>query len=120
MAISRKHKAAIIRGLIVTKQKSHLLELDLKFAAKFADARDQAESSKRLSRQIDRLLGQAMDAWSGRGKTTVTNIKTANASLQRAIREIGKDIRTAQNIVKALGLVDDVVAIAAKLAAAAG
>jgi t-SNARE complex subunit (syntaxin) len=40
-----------------------------------------------------------------------------NASLEKSIDKINKDVETAQNVVKAIGFIDDAVAIAAKVAA---
>jgi hypothetical protein len=71
----------------------------------------------RLSREIDILIGQMMDEWLGDADRTMKDLTAVNAKLEAAVAEIKKQINVAQNVVKALGLLDDAVAIAKKAVA---
>ena len=110
--ISKNSKEEIIQGLLVTKQKAHALEVRLLLKGKQKDGKKVARKSKALSRKIDILLGQVMDEWQGQGNKIIKDIKSANADLQRSIAEIKRNVKTAQNIVKAIGLIDDAIVMA--------
>ena len=110
--ISKNSKEEIIQGLLVTKQKAHALEVRLLLKGKEEEGKKVARKSKALSRQIDILLGQVMDEWQGQGNKIIKDIKSANADLQKSIAEIKRNVKTAQNIVKAIGLIDDAIVMA--------
>ena len=116
MAISGQDKKKIIGHLQRTKQKANDLELSLLFEGKTDEANEVAEKAKDLSKQIDVLLGQAMAEWQGQGQAVIQEITKANTALQTSIRNIDKGIGRAQNLVKAFGLIDDAVALSAKIA----
>jgi len=106
-------KEELIQGLLVTKQRANILEVRLLLRGETGEeAKKVAEKSKALTRQIDKLLGQVMDEWQGQAAKIIKDIKTANAALQRSITNIRKKVQTAQNIVKAIGLIDEVITIA--------
>ena len=113
--IPKSSKEEIIQRLLVTKQKAHALEVRLLLSDKEDDAKKVAKKSKALTRQIDKLLGQVMDEWQGQATKIIMDIKTGNAALQNSITNIKKNVKTAQNIVKAIGLIDDAIAIAKNL-----
>ena len=119
MDISERKKQEIIQGLLVTKQRAHNLEIILRFAGNSEEADAVKETTSALTAQIDTLLSQLISEWLASSVDVVENIKNSNANLQRAINKISRGVDTAQNIVKAIGFIDEAVAIAAKLAAAA-
>lgn len=119
MAISQKSKLEIIQSLLVTKQKAHSLEISLRFKAMNDEADEVSQKAGELSQQIDTLLGQVIDDWFGQTGAILESIGKANSSLQRSIRQIQKGLSIARNLVKAVGYIDDVVSIAAKLSSVA-
>jgi hypothetical protein len=117
MPNSEADKQQIIRRLLVAKQEAHSLEISLRFKGRNDQADQLAAKATKLSDTIDTLLGQVMVDWVVETQKIVSDIGQANVSLQSSIKEIQNGIKVAQNVVKALGYVDDVVAIAAKIAA---
>lgn len=117
MPNTEEDKKQVIRGLLVAKQEAHSVEISLRFKGQNGQADQIAAKAKKLSDAIDTLLGQVMRDWVVETEAVVGDIDQANVSLQSSIQEIQNGINVAQNIVKALGYVDDVVAIAAKIAA---
>ena len=107
-------KEEIIHSLQVTLQRSQNLELNLRFRNN-KNAQEIADKNKILSQQIDKLIVEAMQNWLVNAKKTTNNIKKINTDLQRAITNVRKQKKEAENIVKAIGLVDDVISIATSL-----
>lgn len=63
----------------------------------------------RLRVERDELLRELLQQWAGDAKQLTKKLRDNNKQIDKAIKEISKDIQKAQNVVKALGLVDDVV-----------
>lgn len=110
--IPKNSKEEVIQKLLVTKQRANILEVRLLLRNKEEEAKKVAKKSKALTRQIDKLLGQVMDEWQGQATKIINDIKTANTTLQKSITNIKKKVQTVNNIIKAIGLIDDVIAIA--------
>lgn len=117
MAISKTSKEQIIQSLLVAKQKAHMLEISLRFKGKPDEADQLSAKAGELSDQIDNLLSQLMSGWIGTANKILGDITKANAAIQSTIRDIQNDVHVAENIVKAIGYVDDIVVIASKIAA---
>lgn len=115
MAVTEETKLEIVQRLLVTKQKAHSLEILLRFKGKGDQADDVAASAAELSNQIDALLGQIIDEWLAQSTEIVADLKKANETLQRSVTAIKKGVQTAQNIVKAIGIIDDAAALAGKV-----
>lgn len=109
-------KQSIINDLLVTKQSGHRLEIALRFKGKANEANDVKRKTDELTDKIDDLLGQVMEEWSGQSKEIIAEIVKANSSLKAAINDIKRDLEIAENVVKAIGYIDDAVAIAAEIA----
>lgn len=120
MIIKNSDKQDIISGLLVANQKAHMVETTLRFKGRASEANQISEKTTELSDKIDELLGRVMDEWTGEAEKIDSSISKANASLQKTIRDIQNDLKIAENVVKAVGFVDDVIVIASKIAAAAG
>ncbi|MFZ3091163.1 MAG: hypothetical protein WA240_11145 [Nitrospirota bacterium] len=69
----------------------------------------------RLKIEIDGLLRDLYATWIGDAAQLENKLTNTNKELNSCIAEIEKDINFAQNIVKALGYVDDVIKVAADL-----
>lgn len=66
----------------------------------------------RLRNEIDMLLNDLYTQWIGDATQLKSNISDNNNNLNQCIAKITKDVSTAQNIVKALSYVDNVVKFA--------
>ena len=71
----------------------------------------------RLDLETENLISNLLNDWIGVATTLGGTIDTSNQRLTQAVADIQGDINTAQNIVQALGYIDQVVGIAAKLLA---
>lgn len=118
MTIKRKEdKESIVDNLLITKRKGHNLEIDLMFKGMEAEAKKIKTETDKLSKQVDNLLAQLMTDWIGSAKTTIESTRKTNQNLQKAIRDIKKDVEVAKNIAKAVGYLDEAIKIAVNLLA---
>lgn len=117
MAISITKKEDLIDGLQTTLGKGQKLEIRLRLTGEGASADEVAKRNRALSKKIDRLIRDAMNEWTGGAAAFEKEIKSSNRRLQAAIRDIKKKIKVAENVVKALGYIDDAIQVAAKIAA---
>ena len=76
----------------------------------------------RVEKKNNTLAGRAADLrrgiqreWNGRAAAIADEIRSHNRRLQDQIREIERELQNAERIVKALGYLDDVIAIAGRL-----
>ena len=115
MAVSKLIKQQIIQNLLVTKQKSHNLEMTLRFKGQTQQADLVAAKTQELTAEIDTLLVKLLDEWLTESVGVVGEIRSGNTRLQTSIRKVSQGVQTAQNIVKAIGFVDDAIAIAARI-----
>ncbi|MBM4276629.1 MAG: hypothetical protein FJ130_01950 [Deltaproteobacteria bacterium] len=67
--------------------------------------------------EIDILIGEMMDEWLGDAEGAMKGLAKINTKLEAAVAEIKKQINVARNVIKIIGLLDDAVAIAKKVAA---
>jgi len=116
MAMTEATKLEFVQRLLATKQKASALEITLRFKGEKEEANQVKESNSKLQSQIDKLLGMIIDDWSTQGAQITDEIKGLNTKLQRKIASIRNNVNRAQNIVKAVGLIDNAVALAANVA----
>jgi hypothetical protein len=69
----------------------------------------------RLKLEIDGLLRDLYQDWIGDAKTLKGKLDESNKAVDKAIKDIEQKIKTAENVVKALGCIDDAIKIAANL-----
>ena len=108
-------KQKVLRRLLKSKEKAHILATSLRFKGRGSDADEVAAKAEELTRQVDRLLIDVMREWLGAADRIEAQLRTANESLQTSIRKINQAVNTASNVVKAIGFIDDTISIAAKL-----
>ena len=118
MALNDTEKNTIVERLQAAHRAAQKLELKLRFKGDAKTADRVWEGSKRLSNEIDILIGRAMEDWAGNAKDVVTKIQAQQAEIDGAIRDIKANIDTAKKVVAAVGALDDLVALATKLASA--
>lgn len=115
--MSVEQKEETIHSLQVTLQRSQNLELILRFRIDDKNVKEIEKKNKKLSKQIDKLIVEAMQNWLLDAQDVAKEIKKANTNLQRAITSVKNRKKEAESIVKALGFVDDVLSIATSLLA---
>jgi hypothetical protein len=117
MAFELTEKEKVLESLTAAHRQGQLAEVSLRLQGKPDEADKIKPGNKRLSGEIDVLIGQMMDEWLGDAERTMKDLTAANAKLEAAVAEIKKQIDIAQNVVKVLGLLDEAVAIAKKAVA---
>jgi hypothetical protein len=117
MPISKANKEALYDSLDESKRKGQRLEIRLRFQGKNEDADQVKAKTDELSQQLDDLLAGIMENWSGNAKALITATKDTNKRLQASIRDIKNKIKIGENLVKALGYLDDAIKVAKKLLA---
>ncbi len=115
MPLNRSQREIAIEKLLITKNKGHRLEIRLRFQGKAAEAKQVKDTNDVLSKEIDRLLVEIMEAWTGNAATIETALRTNNTRLQATIRDIRKKIKVAEKVVKAIGYLDKAIELARKL-----
>ena len=104
-----------IRALQGTYFKGQNLEFILGLKGDTAKANEVKLKNNELKSLIDNLLLDYMQNWTDDATATTNNIKLKNNELQLEITKIRKNKIYANNVVIALGLIDDVIAIASLL-----
>lgn len=117
MAFEQTEKEKVVESLMTARRQGQTTEITLRFQGKTDEAEKVWQSNSRLSAEIDILIGQMMDEWLGNAERAIKKVTAANAKLEAAVAEIKKQMNVAQNVVKIIGLLDDAVAIAKKVAA---
>jgi hypothetical protein len=111
MPIDMTKKQEIIQQLLTSKTKSYQAEVKLLLKQKPDEASLVKNHGKELSRRIDNLIGETMSDWTGSSEEIVAGVKLINKKMQSTISEINKDVNVAENVVKLVGFIDDVVEI---------
>jgi hypothetical protein len=83
-----------------------------------ADAASSAQLALRLSRlntEYSALSGALWQDWIGQAAAIKTQMTVASAGVTQCVNDIKAGVNTAQNVVKAIGYIDQAIQIAAKL-----
>lgn len=117
MAFKPRDKEKILEPLMVAHRQGQIAEINLRFQGKTDEAEKVWQENRRLSAEIDILIGQMMDEWLGNAERAIKGLAEANTKLEATVAEIKKQINVAENVVKIIELLDDAVAIAKKVVA---
>ena len=117
MAFEQAKKEKVIESLMAEHRQGQIAEINLRLQGKPDEAEKVWQNNSRLAAEIDILIGQLMDEWLGNAERAIKGLAKISAKLETAVAEIKKQINIAQNVVKIIGLLDDAVAIAKKVAA---
>ena len=115
MPFQMNEKQVLIQSLLAAKTKSYSAEFELLLMGKTDEANLVMATGKVLSKKIDSLIAQTMTDWLGNANELNNKVKLSNTKIQRAISEIKRDVNTAKNAVKLVGLIDDVVNVVGAL-----
>jgi hypothetical protein len=114
MAFESTDKEKVLESMMAAHRQGQLAEVSLRLQGKPDQAEKLRPGNTRLSTEVDILIGQMMDEWLGNAGPTMKDPTAVNGKLAAAVADIKKQINIAQNVVKALGLLDEAVAVAKK------
>lgn len=117
MAFEQTQKEKFLESLMDANRQGQITEINLRFQGKTDEAEKVWQENRRLSGEIDILIGQMMDEWLGDAERAIRDLARINTKVEAAVAKIKKQIDVAQNVVKIIGLLDDAVAIAKKVVA---
>ncbi len=112
MPISMTKKQEVIQQLLAAKTKAYQAEVKLLLKRKPTEADEIKRHGKELSRKIDNLIAQTMAEWTGNAQKIIGDVRQINKKVQRSINDINNNVNVANNVVKLVGFIDDVVDIA--------
>ena len=108
-------KVEIYNALLAGLSKGVRLAADLRDASKDDEADQVERKNNTLASESARLRRNIRSAWNGQAATVLGEIRSSNQKLQRQIRSIRDQIDSAERFMKALGTLDELIAIAAKV-----
>jgi hypothetical protein len=114
MAFSQSDKQKLLDGLMDSRRQGQLAEIGLRVQGNTADADKVRDANAGLSKQIDTLIARMMDDWLGQVNEAIQGVSSCTAQLQTAVDNIKRQVNIAQNVVNAIGYIDQAVAIAKK------
>ena len=109
---TQANKEEIVRRLLITRQKAASLRTRLRLLREEEAEATIADKVMELDDRIEDLVEAMMADWRGNAQSKIEAIAAANTRIQEAIRKVRDRNRRAQEIVKAVGLIDDVIGIA--------
>jgi hypothetical protein len=107
--MSDQRKQATLNELNATYSQLTNAKLRLEFAGKNDEADEVSGSAEKVRQEIDRLRGEVADRWTDDTQALIQEIRDCNSTVEGYIQEIQSDIQTAQNVVKLVGAVDDII-----------
>src|SRR5881398_1401495 len=114
MAFTESEKEKFLGSLMDMRRKGQSTEVNLRFQQQTVEADRVKEANKRLTDQIDAQVGDAMNQWLGSAANAMTELGKKSSGIDASIAAIKKKVKIAENVVKAVGFIDDAVAIAKK------
>ena len=115
MPFSESEKTKFITSLQKMHQQGQKLEVYLRVHEPNQDADAVWRSNDGLYRQIDYLIGEAIEQWNSNALTATTELTTAKDRLDAAITDIKKSVNVAKKIIEAAGYLDDAIKVAASV-----
>ena len=109
------NKETLIHSLNEAYRKGQKLEINLRFKGKNSEADQVRVKCNELSDRIDDLITEAMKTWLGTADTLIDEVKGINSNLQSNIRDIKKEIKMGEKILKSIGHLDQAINITKKL-----
>ena len=110
-------KESAIAVLNESSEAAEFLEMTLRFQGRDEEAEAIGNRREQLMRKIEAMLAQAMGDWLQASEGLVAAMADANRQVQAEIAEIKKGAKTAEQVVKAAGKLDQVIERATELLA---
>ena len=115
MAFSQDDKLKLLDELMEVRRQGQLAEISLRSQGRTEDAEKIRKAVVVLSAQIDARIGRIMEAWPGEPAGAIADMAACTTGLRTAVDQMRQKEAIAQTVVKAVGFVDQAVAIAAKV-----
>lgn len=109
--MTREEQRQILRRLLHTYLKTVDLEGALRLRGEKVLATSVAERVPKLQREVDRLRRDMWRRWHGGAARLDETLRAENARLQATIRDIERDVQTTDRVVRALGIVEDILSL---------
>jgi len=113
--MTQNGKNQILDQLSITYNRTNLLKIISEEQGNLIDAKKFEIRKKRLKTEIDELIQNLLQEWIGDAKQLKIKIINSNSEISKSIKDIQSKIKLAENIVKALGFIDDAIQLAANL-----
>ena len=115
MTINKENKRVLIQNIRKSIRNGDDLEVELLLKGKNEEAEKIRKKTDELVLENKALIAALMKEWLGTVAEIEGNLQNINAGLKAVIQNIKGDIEIAQNVVKAVGFIDDAIGIATKL-----
>jgi hypothetical protein len=115
MTINEENKRVLIQNIRKSIRNGDDLEVELLLKGKNEEAEKIRKKTDELVLENKALIAALMKEWLGTVAEIEGNLQNINAGLKAVIQDIKGDIEIAQNVVKAVGYIDDAIGIATKL-----
>jgi hypothetical protein len=117
LTFDRDARAEAIEVLRSIHRSAQILEIELRFARRQPEAERLWTLNVRLAQDIDVLDGRAVEQWLGHAGAMLEKLRHARRGLQAALDRILDETTTPQQMVEAIGFVEEALQIAAQLGA---
>ena len=104
-------KRQLIHQLLVAKSQAYDAESYLLLKQMPYEANVVKNHGKELSRRVDSLIAEIMSDWIENSDRIIIHVYSINKELERCITDIEYDVNVAENIVKLVGFIDEIVKI---------
>jgi hypothetical protein len=115
MTINEENKRVLIQNIRKSIRNGDDLEVELLLKGKNEEAEKIRKKTDELVLENKALIAALMKEWLGTVAEIEGNLQNINAGLKAVIQDIKGDIEIVQNVVKAVGYIDDAIGIATKL-----
>ena len=115
MANTKEERSDVIQQLIILDEHIYTVANLLVRQGRMEEAEKLNQLETLVSRRIDKLLGDAMLDWADGVSEVIDGLEEATQRIENCIEEIKREMEVAENVVKALGVIDEVLQLAAKL-----
>ena len=114
-AAAKKPEMEVVDGLEKLFKEATKVQLKLAAEGKDNEAKKIERVTLKLSRRIDEEMGSLIDDWVDHSSAVLEDIQQLNESLESAKINLDKDVNKTQQIVNAIGQIDDVIQLATSL-----
>jgi hypothetical protein len=111
MGLDNESKWKVILNGQSIHQNGQILEFEYRLSGKNDEADKIWQENRRLSAELDILIGQAIDDWLEDAGNTLKRVEKASSLLQSAIDEIETAVNRTETIIKAVGYFDNAIDI---------
>lgn len=111
MTFTMTKRQKLVQELLQAKTQCYKTEFVLRLNGKEGKSLVVKEKGKELSRKIDDLIAQGMREWLDSAEALIPKVELKNTEIDASVTKINQNIKTANNVVKLVGYIDDVIKI---------